>query len=97
VLASAASPQALLDDIAARPQTVPDQWQVQIQAQIQTANRVVMRTSYLSDSELATAHLEQTKDITGTVSDALAAAGSGARLCILPEGPQTIPYLETSR
>jgi nickel-dependent lactate racemase len=97
VLASAASPQALLDDILARPQTAPDQWQVQIQAQIQTANRVVMHTSYLSDSELAGAHLEQTQDITGTVTDALAAAGPGARLCILPEGPQTIPYLEAAR
>ena len=97
VLASAPSPRALLDGILARPQTVPDQWQVQIQAQIQVANRVVMRTSYLSDAELATAHLEQTTDITATVADALAAAGPGARLCVLPEGPQTIPFLETTR
>ncbi len=35
VLASARSPRALLAEIAARPVTVPDQWQVQIQAQIQ--------------------------------------------------------------
>jgi nickel-dependent lactate racemase len=97
VLASAPSPQALLDSIRARRQAEPDQWQVQVQAQIQTANRVVMRTSYLSDSELAAAHLEQTADITGTVADALAAAGPGARLCVLPEGPQTIPYVETPR
>ena len=97
VLASAPSPQALLDSILARPQTVPDQWQVQIQAQIQTANRVVMHTSYLSDADLATAHLEQTGDITATVAEALAAAGPGARLCVLPEGPQTIPYVETAR
>ena len=97
VLASAPSPQALLDSIRARRQAEPDQWQVQVQAQIQTANRVVMRTSYLSDSELAAAHLEQTADITGTVADALAAAGPGARLCVLPEGPQTIPYVETRR
>jgi nickel-dependent lactate racemase len=96
VLASAPSPQGLLDSILARSQTVPDQWQVQIQAQIQAANRVVMHTSYLSDTDLADAHLEQTADITGTVTDALAAAGPGARLCVLPEGPQTIPYVETA-
>ncbi len=96
VLASAPSPQGLLEAILARPQTVPDQWQVQIQAQIQAANRVVMHTSYLSDADLADAHLEQTGDITGTVTDALAAAGPGARLCVLPEGPQTIPYVETT-
>jgi len=93
VLASAASPQALLDDIRARPRTVPDQWQVQIQARIQSGSRVVMHTSHLSDAELATAHLEQTADISATVAEALAAAGPDARLCVLPEGPQTIPYV----
>lgn len=93
VLASAASPRALLDTIAARTETVPDQWQVQIQARIQSGSRVVMRTSHLSDADLAQAHLEQTHDISATVAQALAAAGSGARLCVLPEGPQTIPYL----
>ncbi|MCG5212591.1 nickel-dependent lactate racemase [Streptosporangium soli] len=93
VLASAASPQALLDEIAARPQTIPDQWQVQIQARIQAAVRVVMHTSYLTDADLATAHLEQTGDIAATVAAELAAAGPGARVCVLPEGPQTIPYL----
>ena len=93
VLASAASPQALLDAIAARTETVPDQWQVQIQARIQSGSRVVMHTSHLSDADLAAAHLEQTSDISATVAEALAAAGPGARLCVLPEGPQTIPYL----
>jgi nickel-dependent lactate racemase len=93
VLASAASPEALLADIRARSRTLPDQWQVQIQARIQSGSRVVMHTSYLSDAELATAHLEQTADVSATVAEALAAAGPGARLCVLPEGPQTIPYL----
>ena len=93
VLASAASPRALLDTISARTETVPDQWQVQIQARIQSASRVVMHTSHLSDADLAAAHLEQTADISATVAEALAAAGPAARLCVLPEGPQTIPYL----
>ncbi|MFB4284660.1 nickel-dependent lactate racemase [Nonomuraea sp. MTCD27] len=93
VLASEPSPQALLDAIAARPVTVPDQWQVQIQARIQAGARVVVHTSYLSDADLAAAHLERTGDITATVAEALAAAGPGARVCVLPEGPQTIPYL----
>ena len=75
------------------PVTVPDQWQVQIQARIQSTCRVVMHTSYLSDADLAAAHLEQTADIAATVAEALAAAGPGARACVLPEGPQTIPYL----
>ena len=92
-LAAAASPQALLETIAARTVTVPDQWQTQIQAKLQSRARVVMHTSFLSDEELAEAHLEQTADISGTVEAALAAAGPEARVCVLPEGPQTIPYI----
>jgi lactate racemase len=92
-LGSAASPQALLQEIAARQETVADQWQIQIQAAIQARARVVMHTSYLSDDELASAHLEQTNDISATVEEALAAAGDGATVCVLPEGPQTIPYV----
>ena len=92
-LASAASPQALLAEIQARPHTVPDQWQIQIQARIQSACRVVMHTSYLTDADLAAAHLEQTADISATVAEALDAAGPDAEVCVLPEGPQTIPYL----
>jgi len=97
VLASEPSPRALLDAIAARPVTVPDQWQVQIQARVQAGARVVMHTSYLSDADLATAHLERTDDIEATVIEALAAAGPNARVCVLPEGPQTIPYLSGGR
>ena len=94
VLTSADSPEALLELISAREQTVPDQWQVQIQARIQSAHRVVMHTSYLSDDQLAEAHLSQTDDIAATVAEAVEKAGPGARVCVLPEGPQTIPYVK---
>ena len=93
VLASAESPKALFDNISQRAETIPDQWQAQIQASLQIQARVVMHTSYLSDAALATAHLEQTADIERTVMDSLTAAGPDARVCVLPEGPQTIPYL----
>jgi hypothetical protein len=53
-----------------------------------------MATSHLTDEELASAHLRQTRDVSETVARALAAAGPGARLCVLPEGPQTIPVVE---
>jgi nickel-dependent lactate racemase len=92
-LAAADSAEGLLEAIDARTRTLPDQWQVQIQAAIQRHARVVMHTSFLSDTELAAVHLEQTDDIAATVSDSLTAAGPEARLCVLPEGPQTIPYV----
>jgi len=93
-LTSAASPAALLEEIERRTETVPDQWEIQIQTKIQSLARVVMHTSYLSDEELAAAHLEQTHDVEAAVADALAAAGPDSRLCVLPWGPLTIPYVE---
>ncbi len=93
VLRSAASPRALLAEITGRAVTVPDQWQVQIQAQIQVRSTVVMHTSYLSDADLADAHLQQTADISETIAAQLSRLGPAARVCVLPEGPQTIPYL----
>lgn len=92
-LRSAASPVELLARIEARVETVPDQWQVQIQARLQARARVIMHTGFLTDGDLAEAHLEQTSDVTATVAEALERAGADARLCVLPEGPQTVPYL----
>lgn len=97
VLRSAATPQALLDEISSRTSTIPDQWQVQIQAQIQTHSRVVMYTSYLSAADLADAHLGHTADITAEIEGEMTRLGSEARICVLPEGPQTIPYLDGTR
>lgn len=93
VLASAASPEELFAEISARTETVPDQWQVQIQARIQSACEVIMHTSYLSDEQLAEAHLTQTSDISRTVREICDRIGPGARVCVLPEGPQTVPYV----
>jgi len=93
VLRSAASPGALLAEITGRSVTIPDQWQVQIQAQIQVRSTVVMHTSYLSDADLADAHLQQTADISETIAAQLRQLGPATRVCVLPEGPQTIPYV----
>lgn len=95
-LTAAASPEQLLSEIESRTQTEPDQWQIQIQARIQSTSRVIMHTSYLSDDDLAAAHLAQTADIADAAERALAGAGPQARLCVLPEGPQTIPYITGS-
>jgi nickel-dependent lactate racemase len=89
LLESSSSPRDFLRQIAQSDHVTPDQWQVQIQANIQDHARVVMHTGHLSDEELRSVHLEQTRDIAATV----AAAGSSASVCVLPEGPQTIAYI----
>ena len=88
-LTAAPSVQALLDAISARDGTVPDQWQIQIQASIMSRARVVVSTSFLSDADLAQAHLEQTHDPARTVAE----AGPEASICALPHGPMTVPYV----
>ena len=69
-------------------------WQVQVQAKIQVQADVVVRSDYLDADALRSAHLGYTDDVAATVESALAAAGPGARVCVLPEGPQTIPYVK---
>ena len=56
---------------------------MQIQANIQDHARVVMHTEHLSDDELRSVHLEQTRDITATV----AAEGSDASRLRPPRRP----------
>jgi lactate racemase len=93
VLASRNSAAELLAMIAAPGYSMPDQWQVQIQAQVQTKARVLVKASGLSDAEIRAAHFEPIDDVTASVERALAASGPRATLCVLPQGPQTIPYL----
>jgi nickel-dependent lactate racemase len=96
VLSSEPSPEALLRAIEARPVTVPDQWQVQVQARVQSKARVVVHTSGLTATDLAAAHLEHTEDVGAIVDDELDRVGAAATVCALPEGPQTIPYVEAT-
>ena len=55
----------MLEEIGARPQTIADQWQIQIQAKIQQYARVLVHTSYLSDAELAAAHSSRCRHLRG--------------------------------
>jgi len=96
VLASQPDPARLLQMITAPGYSVPDQWQVQIQAQIQLKAQVLVKTKGLGPGEVRAAHFEPIEDVTRAVRDALARAGSDATLCVLPQGPQTIPYLASA-
>jgi nickel-dependent lactate racemase len=73
-----------------------DQWQVQVQAQIQRRARVMVYTGGLTPAQVRAAWLEPVGDVSACVADLLTAAGPDARLAVLPQGPQTIPYLTPS-
>ena len=89
------SPEELLAQIEARPVTEPDQWQVQVQALIQRRARVLVKADGLSGEQLAAAHFEPAPDLDAALAECLAARPD-ARICVLPEGPQTIPYVATA-
>jgi len=93
VLASAPTPAALLAMIDSPGYAVPDQWQVQIQAQIQTRAEVWVKSAGLPPEALRAAHFTPIEDVSLAVGEALRKAGPAATLCVLPQGPQTIPYL----
>jgi lactate racemase len=97
VLASAPTPGQLLDAIAARAVTVPDQWQVQVLARVLSRARVGVHCATLSDADLRGAHLSAVPDIAAAAQAELAAAGPDARVCVLPEGPLTIPFLRAGQ
>jgi hypothetical protein len=71
---------------------IPDQWQVQVLARILRHARVSVHADGLTDEQLAAAHLEPARDV-GELVARLLRDRPDARLCVLPLGPQTIPYV----
>ena len=92
ILASCDSPSELLEMIQQPGYERHDQWQAQIQAQIQMKADVLLKSDYLTPQQIAQAHLTPVESIEDAISD----FGKDARICVLPEGPQTIPYIGTS-
>ena len=92
-----AGPRALLELFRQPGQMGLDQWEVVIQARIQLKADVYVRSSYLSDEQVRAAHLEPCHEIEETLAELLARYGPDARICVLPDGPQTIPFLTQIR
>jgi hypothetical protein len=66
---------------------------VQVLARVLRRARVGVHASGLTDADLRRAHLFAVPDIAAAVAAELAGAGPEARVCVLPEGPQTIPFV----
>lgn len=93
LLREAESPASLFDTIIHSRETRQDQWQAQIQARIQLKADVYVYSDNLTDAQIRDALLIPCRDIAATVEQLRAKYGRDARLGIIPEGPQTIPYL----
>ena len=93
LLADAGSPERVLEMVNAPGFERLDQWQVQIQAQIQQRADVYVYADGLTNEQIAKALLRPCRSIEATVSALLERYGPQATVCVLPEGPQTIPYV----
>ncbi|NMB46591.1 MAG: nickel-dependent lactate racemase [Firmicutes bacterium] len=72
---------------------VTDRWQVQVQALVHQKADIYLYTDGLTDEEIKNAHLQPCHDIAALVRDLVEERGEDTRICVLPEGPMTIPYV----
>ncbi len=92
LLFGAASPQELLDTISAPGYRRNDQWEAQKLASILVKARVAL-FSDLPARDVERAHMEPIDDPNGFVAEEVKRIGPDSPVAVLPEGPQTIPYL----
>jgi nickel-dependent lactate racemase len=95
LLKQADSIEDLLEKIMAPGFRSHDQWQAQIQAQIQRKARVHVHSDGLRNDELRQALVLPSPSVEKTL-DALLHENPDAQIAVLPEGPQTVPYLAES-
>ncbi len=92
-LSEAGSPQGVIEMLKQPGFSRHDQWQAQIQAKIQLRCEVYVYSDGLTDEQIAGALFEPCHNIEQTLAELQHRYGSDPRICALPEGPLTIPYL----
>src|SRR5439155_14174053 len=94
LLREASGPRAFLERLAEPGFHAHDQWQVQVQAQIQRQARVLVKADGVSPEQLRAAWFEPAADVSETVRALV--REHGPRVAALPQGPQTIPYVRAA-
>jgi nickel-dependent lactate racemase len=84
----------MLERIRSKGFMMDDQWQAQILALIAKKADIYVYTRGLTEEQITGAHLKYCASVDAVAAELLAKAGKGAKVCVLPEGPQTIPYCE---
>ncbi len=93
ILHSVDSAAKLMDFVKERELQLQDTWQVYILASILMKTNVHL-FSALDDRMVEKTFLRPTGDINKLIPDLIKIYGNNTRICILPEGPLTIPYLK---
>jgi len=89
------------DDLLARIRAdgfmMDDQWQAQILALIVKKADVFVHADGLTDAQIIQAKLRPCASIDDQLRLLLEKYGPAARICVLPEGPQSVPYFEDAK
>ena len=96
LLAQSATPEDFLRTIEQPGFVQHDQWQVQIQAMIRLRARVFLKNEGVSDALLRQAWLEPVDDVSATIARLMKEVGPEARIGVLPDGPQTVPFVQAA-
>jgi nickel-dependent lactate racemase len=94
LLSEADSPLSLLEDILNSDFPRQDQWQAQIQTQIQQKADVYLYTENLTEKQIFDSLLIPSKSIENTIREIMSRRSDKLKICVLPEGPQTIAYID---
>jgi nickel-dependent lactate racemase len=93
LLQGAESLESLLAAIRTPGFACRDMWQAQVQALVCGQADVYLHTRHLTPEQITRALLKPCASIEQTVAQLLEKYGDDATICILPEGPQTVPYI----
>ena len=93
LLREGGSPQGVLEMVSRPGFSAQDQWQVQIQAMLQQDAEIFVYSDGLSDEQIRAALFNTCHSVEDTVRELQGRFGQDARICVMPEGPQTIAYL----
>jgi nickel-dependent lactate racemase len=92
LLQQGGSPQGGLDLIGRPGFLEQDQWQAQIQVLVQLKADVYIHSRGLGEAQIHAALLKPAVSLEDTLAELVSRYGPESRICILPEGPVTIPY-----
>ena len=84
----------LYDYVVTYEKDFQDTWQIFYEVLIQRWANVSLYTDKLDDETVRKAHFNPVQDPEALIVKILEKHGKNARICILPEGPLTIPYIK---
>jgi lactate racemase len=93
ILTSVSDANDLMRFVKENESTLKDTWQIYYQALIQQKARVYLFSDKLDDKTIKRALLNPVRDISSLIDELVKKIGPQTKICVLPEGPLTIPYL----